>query len=129
MNDGDWVAFLDDDTHLPPDYEDVVTDAMNANPSIEGFVFQQNDKRGLLRMDVDPQNQCSFIFDLQEDPRLNRQLGCDTGQMLFKKSLIGARRWRTQTAADHEFYKDVALTNKEKVKWVRRVASIHNALR
>jgi hypothetical protein len=82
-------------------------------------------------MALEPDKQRSFVKILYDAQGHNGQDGCDTGQMLFKRKLIGGVQWKTQTAADHEFYKDVALNsmNRPKVRWVKQVASIHNALR
>jgi|GEM_PF-5694497 len=127
----DWVAFLDDDTLLPHDYESTVQSAIQDHPDAEGFIFQQNDNRGGLRVSVSAAPPRSFIVNLYDHPDLNGQDGCDTGQMLFKRKLIGETKWKPKYAADHEFYKDISLNdvNKTKIRWLSRVASIHNALR
>jgi hypothetical protein len=127
----DWIAFLDDDTLLPHDYEKTIFRAIDDNPSALGFVFQQLDSDGDLRMDVSSIPPRSFVKNLKKATGYNGKDGCDTGQMLFKRRLIGNVRWKHQGAADHPFYKDVALDEKNipRVKWLNVPASIHNALR
>ena len=82
-------------------------------------------------MDVRSNPPRSFVHNLFAFPHLNGEGGCDTGQMLFKRKLIGKVRWRKQSAADHEFYKDVVFKgdNITLVRWLLKIGSIHNALR
>lgn len=125
----EWIAFVDDDTHLPPDYEATILKAIQENPNADGFVFEQLKNIGGLRMSVSSDQHKSFVYDVPG--YVLGTLGCDTGQMLFKRKLIGNVRWKHQGAADHIFCDDVALNekNKPRVKWLNVPASIHNALR
>ncbi len=130
----EWVAFLDDDTLLPCDYEDTITDAIAKYPDALGFIFQQRNNTGGLRMSVSPGERRSFVYNL---PPYNETDGCDTGQMLFKRGLIADVRWdpliRAQQAIapDHHFYRQVVFGQNRvnDVRWLEVVASIHNALR
>lgn len=129
QDDEEWVAFLDDDTLLPCDYENTVITAIKDHPEADGFIFEQLDKFGQLRMSVSPRR--SFVKHLFDHAVYDGDNGCDTGQMLFKRRLIGGVTWRPMVAADHEFYKDVVFTQQREsqVRWLNVVGSIHNALR
>ncbi len=123
-----WVAFLDDDTLLQPEFERNATRAIEMHSDADGFIFQQIHNNGGLRMSVSSDPARSFVHDL---PPYNGQAGCDTGQMLFKRKLIADVRWIHMLAADHRFYNDVLRdeVSKSKVRWLSVPASIHNALR
>jgi hypothetical protein len=125
----EWVAFLDDDTLLPGDYDSVIVQAIKDHPKALGFVFQQLDNSCQLRNDVSPEGRCSFLHNVGGYPRGTP--GCDTGQMLFQRRLIGDIKWRDMQAADHEFYQDVVTRRgrHDDVCWLRAVGSIYNVLR
>jgi hypothetical protein len=124
-----WVAFLDDDTIFTPCYESVISTAIQLNQEAEGFIFSQQDRVGFERMRVSQTVPHSITVKVKDcSPGLD---GCDTGQMLFKRKLIGNIRWNNQSAADHPFYRDVVFNsgNQSKVRWLNVFGSIHNALR
>lgn len=128
-DDEDWVAFLDDDTLFPPDFERILLNAVSIHSNADGFVFDQLDGTGSQRMGVLPQR--SFLVHVPPFPR--GVDGCDTGQFIFKRKLIGATRWRLNPphgrAPDHDFYLEIVQNNKQRVRWLNHFASIHNALR
>lgn len=121
------VSFLDDDTRLLEDFEDTVTQAVEEHPGALGFVFAQQDVHGRVRVAVS--DGASFIEHLPGYPRGTP--ACDTGQMVFKRELIGDARWDALQAADGRFYNTVVFEkgNASRVRWLNRIASVYNALR
>jgi hypothetical protein len=91
----DWVWILDDDNLVHTDFFYALSDAWNLNPEKDAIVFTQNRKDGLGPV-------------LQAAPE-NMKVGrVDTAQVVFKKSLIGVKRFKTDhRMADGIFYEEM----------------------
>ena len=120
------MAFLDDDTLLPDDYDSTILKAINDHPKAQGFIFQQWNNNSQARMIVSCDPLGSFVENADGCNKGDR--GCDTGQMLFQRRLIDEIKWRDMQAADHEFYQDV-VTRRLEASTMFRGRSVLNARR
>lgn len=89
-----WVWFLDDDNDVHPGFGPGLVAAAAAHPDAEGFVFDQFDAAGSLRLPARADAGGGEI---------------DTAQFVFRRAAVGGHRWALDDyAADAGFFAAVA---------------------
>jgi hypothetical protein len=127
-SDEELVAFLDDDNLLPADYENTVLQAVADYPCACGFIFKQLDHEGNVRMAIFPDHPRSRTTIHTEGCRPDQE-GCDSGQMLFRRSFIGNIKWDREMSADRRFYDAVKAGRESRICWLDVGGSLYNYLR
>lgn len=124
--DYDWVMMIDDDTIMHPFVLSRLGQVEDDHPDVQAMVVAQNRPNGWNPGCADPERLRNGAHTLAPD-----QCAFDTGQVIFRRGLIGDYRFRTgDRSGDGWFYEEViAAEDAGLVVYVDEVLSYYNALR